>query len=118
MRPETEAERAQRHEATTAAFRSLVDPANPPKAPHLLEQHFFATDEGDMTGLMAALEEKGFHVETFAYDPEHPTRTWSLTVVRIELLEEPKLLRLSDEMDALARQHDVFYDGWVTHVEK
>lgn len=118
MRPETEAERQQRHAATIAAFRALVDPANPPKMPHLLEQHFFATDAGDMTGLIAKLEEKGFHVEAFSYDPDHPTRTWSLVVVRLELLEEQKLLRLSDEMDALARQHDVVYDGWVTHVEK
>lgn len=117
MRAETEAERQQRHEATMAAYRTLVDPAAPPRAPHLLEQHFFATDEGDMTGLIARLEEKNFQVETFAYDPDHPTRTWTLVVLRIELLEEAKLLRLSDEMDGLARQHDVLYDGWVTHVE-
>jgi regulator of RNase E activity RraB len=118
MRPETEAERQARHAATIRAYRELVDPAAPPRAPHLLEQHFFCSDEGDMTGLIQALEAKGFHVETFAYDPDHPTRTWTLVVVRIELLEEPKLLRLSDEMDALARQHNVTYDGWVTHVDQ
>lgn len=117
MRPETEAEREQRRAATIAAYRDLVDPASPPKLPHLLEHYFFAIDEGDMTGLIEKLEDKGFHVESFAYDPDHPTRTWTLEVVRIELLEERRLVALSDELDGLAREHDVAYDGWVTRVE-
>lgn len=117
MRPETDAERQERHAATVAAYRSLVDPTAPPKMPHVLEHHFFATDEGDMTGLTRTLEEKGFHVEIFSYDPDNPTRTWTLVVVRIELLEERRILALSDELDGLARQHDVVYDGWMTHVE-
>lgn len=118
MRPETEAEREERRASTVAAYRELVDPAAPPKMPHLLEHYFFATDEGDMTGLIQKLEEKGFHVETFAYDPDHATRTWTLTVVRIELLEERRLLAVSDELDELAREHDVDYDGWMTRVEQ
>ncbi|MFZ5828054.1 MAG: ribonuclease E inhibitor RraB [Bacillota bacterium] len=118
MRPETETERAERRAATVAAYRELVDPAAPPKMPHLLEHYFFAPDTGDMTGLIHKLEERGFHVETFAYDPDHPSRTWTLTVVRIELLEERRLLAVSDELDGLAREHDVTYDGWMTRVEE
>jgi len=116
MRPETERERQARHEATVSAFRALVDPAAPPRAPHLLEQHFFASDEGDITGLIQALEERSFQVESFQYDPESPDRTWKLVVVRLELLEEAKLLRLSDDMEELGRQHGVTYDGWITHI--
>ncbi len=117
MRPETESERSARHAATVAAFRALVDPAAPPKMPHLLEQHFFASEDGDITGLIQLLEEQNFQVETFAYDPDSPDRAWRLVVVRLELLEEAKLLRLSDELDELARRHEVTYDGWMTHVE-
>ncbi|MFZ5818186.1 MAG: ribonuclease E inhibitor RraB [Bacillota bacterium] len=118
MRPETEEERARRHAATIETYRSLVDPANPPKMPHLLEHHFFCSDAGDITGLIQRLEERNFQVETFAYDPESAERTWSLVVVRIELLEEHRLLALSDELEALARQHEVTYDGWVTRIDR
>jgi regulator of RNase E activity RraB len=37
--------------------------------------------------------------------------------VKIDLLEERRLLALSDELDALARRFGVTYDGWLTHVE-
>lgn len=117
MRPETDAERQERHAATVAAYRSMVDPANPPREPFLIEHHFFTDDQGDITGLTGLLEERGFQVETVAYDPEHPTRTWNLVVVRVELLDEHRILAVSDELDGLARQYDVTYDGWLTHVE-
>nr|PZN71573.1 MAG: hypothetical protein DIU55_08615 [Bacillota bacterium] len=116
MRPETEAERAARHAATIRAFRSTVDPANPPREPFVLEQHFYAAEGGDIDGLAAALEERGFKVESLTYDPESRDRTWRLVAVRLELLEERRLLAVSDELDALARQFDVVYDGWQTHV--
>lgn len=118
MRPETETERRERQAATISAYRALVDPTAPPKMPHLLEHHFFATDDGDMTGLIQTLEDKGFHVETFAYDPDSATRTWTLMMVKIELLEERRIVALSDELDSLARERNVTYDGWMTRVEQ
>ena len=116
MRPETEAERAARHAATIQAFRALVDPAHPPREPFVLEQHFYAAEGGDVDGLAAALEERGFKVESLVYDPEARDRAWRLVAVRLELLEEKRLLAVSDELDALARAFDVIYDGWLTHV--
>lgn len=116
MRPETEAERAARHAATIQAFRALVDPAHPPREPFVLEQHFYAAEGGDVDGLAAALEERGFKVESLVYDPENADRAWRLVAVRLELLEERRLLAVSDELDALARRFDVIYDGWLTHV--
>jgi regulator of RNase E activity RraB len=117
IRPETDAEREARHEATRAAYRRLVDPANPPRAPFLLEHHFFAAADADVTGFTDALQQTGFHIETFAYEPDQPDRTWRIVAVKIDLLEERRLLALSDQMDALARQYDVIYDGWLTRVE-
>lgn len=95
----------------------MVDPQNPPRAPFLLEHHFYATDEADVTTFTDALQLAGYHIETFAYEPDQPARTWRIVAVKIDLLEERRLLALSDELDALARQHDVTYDGWLTHVE-
>lgn len=117
MKSETEAERQQRHADTIAAYRSLVDPSSPPRAPYLLEHHFFAGDDGDTTKLTDGLEERGYQVESFAYDPDDSSRPWKLVVVRLELLEERRLLTVSDELDGLARQCGATYDGWVTHVE-
>ena len=117
MRPETEAERAERHAASIKAYRELVDPANPPRAPFLLEHHFFSSDEADVTGLTGALEAQGYQIDTFAYNPDDPVRTWVVVAIKIDLLEERRILALSDELDGLARQHDVVYDGWLTRVE-
>lgn len=70
-----------------------------------------------MTGFTDALLARGYQIETFAYEPENPERTWRIIAVKIDLLEERRLLALSDELDALAREYDVTYDGWLTHVE-
>lgn len=70
-----------------------------------------------MTGFTDALQVAGYHIETFAYEPDQPERAWRIVAVKIDLLEERRLLALSDEMDALARRFDVTYDGWLTHVE-
>jgi regulator of RNase E activity RraB len=94
-----------------------VDPAAPPKAPFLIEHHFYADDSADVTGFTTALEDNGFQIETFAYNPDDPDRTWVVVALKIDLLEERRILALSDEMDELARQYDVNYDGWLTHVE-
>ena len=117
MTPETEAERALRHAASIKAYRELVDPANPPKKPFLLEHHFFSDDAGDVTGLTRALEDQKYHIDTFAYNPDDPARTWAVVAVKIDLLEERRILALSDELDALARQYECIYDGWLTRVE-
>lgn len=82
-----------------------------------MEHHFFATDAGDVTGFTDALQQAGYQIETFAYEPDQPERAWRIVAVKIDLLEERRLLALSDELDALARQYDVTYDGWLTHVE-
>jgi regulator of RNase E activity RraB len=100
------------------AYRQLVDPANPPREPFLIEHHFASDDSGDITGLTGALEEKGYRIETFAYNPDDPARTWVAVAVKIDLLEERRILALSDEIDALARQFDTVYDGWLTRIEK
>ncbi len=117
MRPETESEREERHQASTAAYRAIVDPTNPPRAPYLFEHHFFSTDDADVTGFTGALEERSFKIETFAYNPDDPERTWVVVAVKLDLLEERRVLAMSDEMDALARRYDVTYDGWLTRVE-
>jgi len=118
VRPESDAERAARHAAALAAFRSLVDHGGPPREPLVLEQHFFTGEGGDIDGLTAALTERGFHVERLSYDPESADRTWRLVVVRLELLDEPRLLALSDELDALARGFNGVYDGWLTREDR
>lgn len=117
IRAETEQERVARHKASIEAYRQLVDPASPPKAPFLFEHHFFSADEADVTGFTRALEERSFHIETFAYNPDVPDRTWVVVAVKIDLMEERRILALSDEMDGLARQYGVVYDGWLTRVE-
>ena len=117
MRPETEAERAARHAATLQRVsRSRWTPPTRPREPFVLEQHFYAAEGGDIDGLTAALEERGFKVESLTYDPEARDRAWRLVAVRLELLEEKRLLAVSDELDALAHAFDVIYDGWLTHV--
>jgi regulator of RNase E activity RraB len=118
VRPETEAERAARHARTLAAYRALIDPAAPPREPFLLEHHFVAGEEGDVTGLTRALEEMGYQIDTVAYDPDHPARAWKVVALKVDLLAERRLLALSDELDDLARRHDAIYDGWLTRVEK
>lgn len=70
-----------------------------------------------MTGFTDALQLSGYHIETFAYEPDQPERVWRIVAVKIDLLEERRLLALSDEMDALGRRYEVTYDGWLTHVE-
>lgn len=117
IRPETESERNERREATIRAYRALVDPADPPRNPYLLEHHFFASEEADVTGFTRTLEDRGFQIDTFAYDPDSPDRTWSIVAIKVDLLEERRLLILSDELEDLARTHDVVYDGWLTRVE-
>lgn len=117
IRPETEQEREQRHQASIAAYRTLVDPADPPRAPHLLEHHFFADDNADVTGLTTALEDNGYQIDIFSYNPDIPDRTWTVVALKLDLLEERRILAMSDEMDALARKFDAVYDGWLTRVE-
>jgi regulator of RNase E activity RraB len=117
MNPETEAERDARRAATVAAYRALVNPADPPRRPFLLEHHFFSDDAGEVTGLTGALEEQKYQIDTFAYNPDDPGRTWAVVAVKLDLLEERRLLALSDELDALARQYGCIYDGWLTRVE-
>ena len=65
----------------------------------MLEQHFFAGEGGDIDGLAAALEERGFKVESLVYDPE--SRRPGLAAGRgsAQLLEERRLLAVSDELD-------------------
>jgi len=116
MRTETDTEREARHSATIAAYRAQVDPDRPPKKPFLLEHHFYSPDEGDVTGLTTVLEEKGFRIDTFAYNPDDPVKTWVVVAVKLDLLEERRLLALSDELDELARQFETVYDGWLTRV--
>ncbi len=117
VRPETEQEREARRAATIRAYRALVDPENPPKAPFLLEHHFFCDDAADVTGFTGALEERGYQIDTLAYNPDDPVRTWKVVAIKVDLLEERRLLDVSDELDGLARQYDVVYDGWLTRVE-
>ena len=117
MRPETESEREQRRQASLEAYRALVDPANPPRKPYLFEHHFLASDSADTDGFMKTLEEKGFRIETFAYDPDDAERAWKIEAVKLDLLEERRVLALSDEMEETARQFEVAYDGWLTRVE-
>lgn len=99
------------------AFRALVDPENPPRKPYLFEHHFLGGESADISRFQSALEERGFRMETVDYDPVTPERAWRITAVKLDLLEERRVLALSDEMDALAREHDLLYDGWLTHVE-
>jgi regulator of RNase E activity RraB len=117
IRLETDAEREARHEATRVAYRELVDPQNPPRAPFLLEHHFFAPEDAEVTAFTDACQATGYQIETFAYEPDQADRTWRIVAVKIDLLEERRLLALSDELDALARRFGVTYDGWLTHVE-
>lgn len=117
MKPETESEREARHAATVAAYRAQVDPADPPRRPFLMEHHFFSDDAGDVTGLTRALEEQKYHIDAFEYNPDDPARTWAVSAVKLDLLEERRLLALSDELDALARRYDCVYDGWLTRIE-
>jgi hypothetical protein len=118
VRPdETEAEREQRHEASLTAYRSLIDPTQPPKKPFLLEHHFFASDAADVSGFTQAMEGKGYQIDTVSYDPDNFDRTWTVIALRLDLLEEKRILRLSDEMEAASRPFDVVYDGWLTRVE-
>lgn len=100
-----------------AAFRAVVDPANPPRAPHLLEHHFWSDDQAEVFGLTKALEEQGYHIDTFAYNPDRPDRMWSVVAVKLDLLEERRILTVSDQLDELARQFGATYGGWVTRVE-
>jgi hypothetical protein len=41
-----------------------------------------------------------------------------IIALKLDLLEERRILALSDEMDLLARANDVIYDGWLTRVEQ
>lgn len=94
----------------------MVDPANPPRKPFLLEHHFFSDDSGDTTGLTIALVEQKYQIDTFAFNPDDAVRTWTVMAVKLDLLEERRILALSDELDALARQYGCTYDGWLTRV--
>lgn len=98
------------------AYRALVDPANPPRKPYLFEHHFFSGDEANISGLTLALEDQNFRIDTFAYDPESQDRTWTVVAIKLDLLEERRVLALSDEMEELARGFGVTYDGWLTRV--
>jgi len=93
-----------------------VDPANLPRKPYLFEQHFFSSDEADIGGLTLALEEQSFRIDTFAYDPDSVDRTWSVVAIKLDLLEERRVLAMSDEMEDLARRFDATYDGWLTRI--
>jgi regulator of RNase E activity RraB len=117
IRPETEQEREARHAASIAAYRTLVDPAAPPRAPFAFEHHFYAREQADVTGMTDALEAQGYKIETFAYNPDDPERTWVVVALKVALMEERLILAFSDELDALAREHEVVYDGWLTRVE-
>lgn len=94
-----------------------MDPAAPPKKPFAFEHHFFGAEAADVTGLTAALEEKGYRIETFAYNPDQPERVWVVVALKVDLMEERRILAVSDELDALARAFGVLYDGWLTRVE-
>lgn len=117
IRPETAEERQRRHQASIAAFRALVDPANPPRKPFLFEHHFFAPEEADISGFQLAAEESGFRFETLAFDPDAFDRAWKAVVLKLDLLEERRILALSDEMESLGRRFGLTYDGWLTRVE-
>lgn len=95
----------------------MVDPANPPRKPHLFEHHFFASEQAEITGFTQALEDRNYRIDTFAYDPTDSKRTWTVVALKLDLMEERRILALSDEMEELAREFDVLYDGWVTRVE-
>lgn len=115
--PESEAERARRHEASIQAYRTLVDPANPPRKPHLFEHHFFGPEAADVTGFTDELERNNYRIDTFAYDPQSQHRTWTVIALKLDLMEERRILTVSDELEALARRFGVIYDGWLTRVE-
>lgn len=94
-----------------------MDPADPPRAPFLFEQHFFADAAGDVSSLTLALEDAGYQIETFAHNPDSAERAWEVVALKVDLLEERRVLALSDEMEALARQNGCVYDGWLTRVD-
>lgn len=94
-----------------------MDPAAPPRAPFLFEHHFFAADNADISAFQTELEERGYQLETLSYDPLTPERAWSAVALKLDLLEERRVLALSDEMDELARRHGLVYDGWLTRIE-
>lgn len=71
-----------------------------------------------MTGLTNALEDRGYRIDVFAYNPDVADRTWVVVALKVDLLEERRILAMSDELDALARQFDCHYDGWLTRVEQ
>lgn len=105
-------------EFTEETIAALLEDGSDPEAMYTIEHHFYDQDFNKLEKLAVELFKLGYEVtDAEEVEFEDGGSAWVFDAIREQSLEAASITADAIKLEALAKKHQVEYDGWGTYFE-
>lgn len=105
-------------EFTEETIAALLEDGSDPDAMYTIEHHFYDQDFNKLEKLAVELFKLGYEVtDAEEVEFEDGGSAWVFDAIREQSLEAASITADALKLEALAKKHQVEYDGWGTYFE-
>jgi hypothetical protein len=105
-------------EFTEETIAALLEDGSDPDAMYTIEHHFYDQDFNKLEKLAVELFKLGYEVtDAEEVEFEDGGSAWVFDAIREQSLEAASITADAIKLEALAKKHQVEYDGWGTYFE-
>ena len=105
-------------EFTEETIAALLEDGSDPDAMYTIEHHFYDQDFNKLEKLAVELFKLGYEVtDAEEVEFEEGGSAWVFDAIREQSLEAASITADAVKLEALAKKHQVEYDGWGTYFE-
>lgn len=105
-------------EFTEETIAALLEDGSDPDAMYTIEHHFYDQDFNKLEKLAVELFKHGYEVtDAEEVEFEDGGSAWVFDAIREQSLEAASITADAIKLEALAKKHQVEYDGWGTYFE-
>lgn len=105
-------------EFTEETIAALLEDGSDPDAMYTIEHHFYDQDFNKLEKLAVELFKLGYEVtDAEEVEFEDGGSAWVFDAIREQSLEAASITADAINLEALAKKHQVEYDGWGTYFE-
>lgn len=105
-------------EFTEETIAALLEDGSDPDAMYTIEHHFYDQDFNKLEKLAVELFKLGYEVtDAEEVEFEDGGSAWVFDAIREQSLETASITADAIKLEALAKKHQVEYDGWGTYFE-
>ncbi|MBZ9612373.1 ribonuclease E inhibitor RraB [Rheinheimera maricola] len=105
-------------EFTEDTIAALLEDGSDPDAQYTIEHHFYDKDFAKLEKLAVELFKLGYEVtDAEEVEFEDGSNAWVFDAIREQSLLTDSIVADAIKLEALAKKHQVEYDGWGTYFE-